>query len=261
MFKCTCKYRTCRKQYKTELARNRHLAGVLAQKTKQLLSNTHIEKPNSSGTKSEKNYSNWSEVAIRAGQTRKRNKISKKLYNKKYSELAISGKHKVDAELQNQTSPKSISRGIETSSKTPQKAYMSGKLAVEATKLRILEIDREKQTPNSQFVEFRGEDDGESNGIVDLLSIKKDRDTESNKKQGLGKGDLLDIIHIQVKGGGSSLPTSNDIKRMQIVSKFYHCRETLLSEWNPTKFNEVRFSRLNSQNEWIRIDEKIIFGK
>ena len=261
MFKCTCKYHTCKKQYKTELARNRHLAGVFAQKTKQLLSQSDVEKPTISKIKSGGDYSNWSEVAKRAGRTRKRNRISKKLFGREYKELRTDQQQKVDAELPNQIIPKPITHDEIKSSKGPQKAYMSGKLAVEATKLRILQIDRKKDAPNSQFVEFRGEGDGESNGVIDLLSIKKNRDEKLNKKHGLDQGDLLDIIHIQVKGGGSNLPTSNDKRRMQIVSKFYHCRETLLSEWNPAKFSEVRFSRLNSQNEWKRIDENTIFGK
>ena len=79
MFKCTCRYHTCKKQYETELARNRHLAGVLARKTKQLLSQSDVEKPTISKIKSGGDYSNWSEVAKRAGRTRKRNRISKKL--------------------------------------------------------------------------------------------------------------------------------------------------------------------------------------
>ena len=262
MFKCTCKYHTCKKQYKTELARNRHLAGVFAQKTKQLLSQSDVEKPTISKIKSGGDYSNWSEVAKRAGRTRKRNRISKKLFGREYKELRTNQQQKVDAELQNQIIPEPITHDEKKSSKTTHmKAYMSGKLAMEATKLRILQIDRKNDAPNSQFVEFRGKVDGESNGIIDLLTIKKNRDKQLNKKHGLDDGDLLDIIHIQVKGGDSNRPKPNDVKRMKIVSKFYHCRETLLSEWNPAKFSEVRFSRLNSQNEWIQIDENKIFGK
>ena len=138
----------------------------------------------------------------------------------------------------------------------PEKAYMTGRLAVKATKLRILEIDNKNGVPLSQFVEFEGSKGGESNGIVDLLVVKRNNDRKKTKNMDCNVNDLLDIIHIQVKGGGSNLPTSNDKRRMQIVSKFYHCRETLLSEWNPAKFSEVRFSRLNSQNEWKRIDER-----
>ena len=45
----------------------------------------------------------------------------------------------------------------------PEKAYMTGALAVEATKLRILEIDNKNNAPLSQFVEFQGRPGGESN--------------------------------------------------------------------------------------------------
>ena len=137
---------------------------------------------------------------------------------------------------------------------------MSGRLAMAATKLRILEIDDKDGAPKSQFVEFEGEGGGESNGIIDLLSIKKNRNEEENKKHGLDNADLLDIVHIQVKGGNSKNPTSAAIRRMKKVSNYYNCRETLLSRWNPAKFNQVIFKRLKNNLEWEKVDAKTIFG-
>ena len=205
MFKCTCGYHTCKKKYSTEFARNRHMAGVLAQKTKQLLAQSAVEKPNTT------------------------KKISK--------DIRKNGlKHK-------------------SNNNTSQKVYLSGKLATEATKLKILEIDRKNGRPSSQFVEFRGKSDGESNGIIDLLSIKKNRDKKMNSKLGLQTVDLLDIIHIQVKGGNSNFPSSDEIERMSIVSKFYHCKATLLSTWNPEKFNDSpKFHSLTSDNKWNEVN-------
>jgi len=275
MFKCTCKTHTCKEEYKTELARNRHQAGVLAAKTKQrekaiakaqakkgLLPESFRDKPITSKTKSGKGHENWSEVAKRAARTRKRNIISKKLFGKKYKELSLDDKQKVDTELQDEITPEPITKDEKRSSGIgPQKAYMSGRLAMAATKLRILEIDDKDGAPKSQFVEFEGEGCGESNGIIDLLSIKKNRNEEENKKHGLDNADLLDIVHIQVKGGSSKDPAPAAIRRMKKVSNYYNCRETLLSRWNPAIFNVVKFYRLNPQNEWDSVDEKTIFGK
>ena len=142
----------------------------------------------------------------------------------------------------------------------PEKAYMTGRLAVQATKLRILEIDNKNDAPLSQFVEFEGRQGGESNGIVDLLVVKRNRDRKKIKNMDCNVNDLLDIIHIQVKGGSAGDPTKAAKKRMLIVSKYYNCRETLLSRWNPAKFNQVIFKRLKNNLEWEKVDAKTIFG-
>ena len=142
----------------------------------------------------------------------------------------------------------------------PEKAYMTGSLAVEATKLRILEIDNKNNAPLSQFIEFKGRGGGESNGIVDLLVVKRNRDRKKIKNMDCNVNDLLDIIHIQVKGGSAGDPTKAAKKRMLIVSKYYNCRETLLSRWNPAKFSQVIFKRLKNNLEWEKVDAKTIFG-
>jgi len=261
MFKCTCGYPTCKEEYKTEEARERHQRGVLAAETKKELAKSDGDKPITSKTKFGKGHENWSEVAKRAARTRKRNNISKKLFCKKYKELSLDDKQKVDTELQDEITPEPMTQEESSRQIATKKSFMSGKLATQATKLRILQIDNKNEAPRTQFVEFTGPKGGESNGIVDLLAIKKNHDQEKTKNIGCNVNDLLDIIHIQVKGGDSSIPTPDDKRRMKIVSKYYQCRETLLSEWNPAKYSEVKFSRLNPQNEWERVDEKTIFGK
>ena len=137
---------------------------------------------------------------------------------------------------------------------------MSEILATEATKLRILQIDNKNGVRRTRFVEFVGAKGGESNGIVDLLAIKKNHDQKKTKNIGCNVNDLLDIIHIQVKGGSAGEPTKADKKRMLIVSKYYNCRETLLSRWNPAEFNQVVFKRLKNNLEWEKVDAKTIFG-
>ena len=203
MVQCRCGYHTCKKFYKTETARNQHLAGVLAAKKK------NSGKTTTSKTKSGKIKQ------IRP----KPEKTEKKL--------------------------------------TQAKVNQSKNLAVEATKLQI-EITN-SSTAKYQFVEFSGPNGGDSNGIVDLLAIKKNRNKKENKKHGLSNADLLDIIQIQVKGRGSLPPKNDDKKRMKKIAKYYKFKETLLSRWDPSKGFFPVFSRLTDQNTWQIVDAKTIF--
>ena len=202
MVQCKCGYHTCKKFYKTETARNQHLAGVLAAKTKELPKSA--KKKNSGKTKQ-----------IRP----KPEKTEKKL--------------------------------------TQDKVNQSKNLAVEATKLQI-EISN-NSTAKYQFVEFSGPRGGDSNGIVDLLAIKKNRNNKENKKHGLSNADLLDMIQIQVIGGGSGPPSNADKKRMKKVAKYHKFKETLLSRWDPRKDFFPVFYRLTDQNTWQIVDAKTIF--
>ena len=139
MFRCTCGYPTCKEEYKTEEARERHLRGVLAAETKKERAKEVDDKPITSKTKSGKGHENWSEVAKRAARTRKRNNISKKLFGKKYKELSLDDKQKVDTELQDEITPEPITKDEESPRKiAPVKSFMSQFLSTEATKLRTL---------------------------------------------------------------------------------------------------------------------------
>jgi hypothetical protein len=51
-----------------------------------------------------------------------------------------------------------------------------------------------------RFVQFGGVTGSESRGIVDILAIRKNHRTI---RDGLKRGDLLDIVLIQVKGGSA----------------------------------------------------------
>ena len=70
------------------------------------------------------------------------------------------------------------------------------------------------------------------------------------------KGDSLEIIHIQVKGGTSGNPSSKDVKRMKKVTDHYRFEKTLLSRWIthlPTFF-------LLKKDDWVKVDPRTIFG-
>ena len=55
-----------------------------------------------------------------------------------------------------------------------------------------------------RFVSFRGKNKREWRGIVDVVAIRKDTSQPASKR--LKRGDLLDIILIQMKGGSASSP-------------------------------------------------------
>jgi hypothetical protein len=53
------------------------------------------------------------------------------------------------------------------------------------------------------------------------------------------RGDALQIILIQVKGGSAAAPTTEDGRRLRAVAKRLHARHILLSTWK--KGSAVRF--------------------
>lgn len=77
------------------------------------------------------------------------------------------------------------------------------------------------------------------------------------------RGDGLQIILIQVKGGSAAMPTSADGKRLKAVAARLNARHILLATWN--KGRAVRFFRYQSRaltraREWEEVsDLKAIF--
>ena len=78
------------------------------------------------------------------------------------------------------------------------------------------------------LVEFGGTTGAESRGIVDLIAIRKDHRQDSF---GLKRGDLLDIVLIQTKGGAAPRPTEEDRGRLSKVAKHHRARAVVLAEW------------------------------
>lgn len=67
-----------------------------------------------------------------------------------------------------------------------------------------------KDKKHWQIVSFEGPKGGESTGIVDRLAIRKNHKLSTKS---LKRGDLFEIILIQVKGGASKWPTKDEIHR------------------------------------------------
>src|SRR5512135_2066335 len=72
-----------------------------------------------------------------------------------------------------------------------------------------------------QVVNFTGPAGQESRGIVDLVAIRKDHRHEGRSLQ---RGDLFDIVLIQVKGGAARWPTADDVRRLRAVRAHHRAR-------------------------------------
>ena len=117
-----------------------------------------------------------------------------------------------------------------------QKAARTARWAVTMVKVRIRQVVSRTRW---QLVTFYGKAGSESVGVVDLLAIRKDH---REPYPGSRRGDCLQIILIQVKGGSAAKPTSEDATRLRIVAKRHGACQVLLATWK--KGRAARFFRL-----------------
>jgi hypothetical protein len=134
--------------------------------------------------------------------------------------------------------------------KAQQRASRTARWAVTMTKVRIRRIAARTRW---QLVAFYGKAGGESVGIVDLLAVRKDHRKPINA---LGRGDALQIVLIQVKGGAAAMPTVTDWTRLRSVAKRHRATGILLAAW--TKGREVRFFQpeakaTNGKLRWMEV--------
>jgi len=78
------------------------------------------------------------------------------------------------------------------------------------------------------LVDFCGKTGAEARGIVDLIAIRKDHRKDVS---GLKRGDLFDIVLIQIKGGSAPRPTEEDKARLSKVAEYHRARAIVLAEW------------------------------
>ena len=81
-----------------------------------------------------------------------------------------------------------------------------------------------------QFVSFRGKAGGESRGVVDVLAIRRNMSQPSQRE--LKRGDLFEVVLIQVKGGSARAPTAIDCERLRRVARLYKAKAVVLFSWN-----------------------------
>ena len=136
-----------------------------------------------------------------------------------------------------------------------ERAQNTEKAALEVTKWRINQLTSKTKW---QLVEFSGTKGHEAVGIVDLLAIRKDH-VKTVKKVGLKPGDLFDMILIQVKGGTASWPSVSDIKRLQILARYYNADNIVLSNWKDSQLFFYLLKDLEgkkkfkSKDAWVRV--------
>jgi hypothetical protein len=102
-------------------------------------------------------------------------------------------------------------------------------------------------------VNFLGPNNSESRGVVDLLAIRKNHRMQDSMVK---RGDLFDIVLIQVKGGNAPWPTTDDITRLMAVAKYHRAKAVILSEWKPRKTLQLY---LLKRNGWTVIRPQEIF--
>lgn len=134
---------------------------------------------------------------------------------------------------------------------------VTAKWAVTMTQVAIRQAIANKPYPRWHFVKFDGKGGGESRGVVDLLAIRKDH---SEPQTGTKRGDALQIILIQVKGGAAPKPTAEDAARLRIVARRHGACGILLATWKKGK--AARFYSLHRRlPEWDEItDLRTMFG-
>jgi hypothetical protein len=141
-------------------------------------------------------------------------------------------------------------------------AVYTEKWAVTMTKVCIRQAVSASPWPHWHLLTFAGPDGGESRGVVDMIAIRKDH---GDPLVGAKRGDLLQIILIQVKGGHAARPTAQDGKRLRIVARRHGAASVLLATWKKgtaAKFFSLRPKPQNGSEEWIEVDDlKAIFGR
>jgi hypothetical protein len=139
-------------------------------------------------------------------------------------------------------------------------AAYTEKWAVTMTKVRIRQAVAHAPFPRWHFVGFAGPDGGESRGVVDLIAIRKDHDLPRER---LKRGDTLQIVLIQVKGGYAAQPTPEDGKRLRTVAKLHHAHGILLASWKKgaaARFYTLRPRARANETDWIEVEDlKAIF--
>lgn len=117
------------------------------------------------------------------------------------------------------------------------------------TMTKVLISQSSGSEPAWHVVNFLGPKKSESRGIVDLVAIRRNqRETQAPLK----RGDLFEIVLLQVKGGNAKWPSAEDRKRLRVVKDTYGAKEVLLSEWK--RGAKAKLYRLDA-DEWVGLSD------
>ena len=128
------------------------------------------------------------------------------------------------------------------------------KWAIIMTKVRIRQAVAASPWPRWHLLTFSGPNGAESTGVVDMIAVRKNHGAPAI---GTKRGDLLQVILIQVKGGGAARPTAGDGKRLRIVARRHRAGGVLLATWK--KGTAVKFFSLRQKShrsgDWAKRDD------
>jgi hypothetical protein len=129
-----------------------------------------------------------------------------------------------------------------------RKAARTARWAVTMVKVRIRQVVSRTRW---QLVTFYGKSGAESAGVVDLLAIRKDH---GEPLPGSRRGDCLQMILIQVKGGSAARPTLEDAARLRVVAKRHGASHVPLATWKKGKHAHFfRLRRATARKPWAEI--------
>jgi hypothetical protein len=134
--------------------------------------------------------------------------------------------------------------------KAQEKAAQTARWAVTMAKVRIRRVASRTRW---QLVTFYGKSGAESVGVVDMLGIRKDHSLPIG---GIRRGDALQIILIQVKGGTAARPTPEDTTRLRAVAKRHGACGVLLATWKKgTAARFFRLRRASAGDGWAEVTD------
>jgi len=107
-----------------------------------------------------------------------------------------------------------------------------------------------------RFVSFRGKSKGEWRGVVDVLAIRKD--SAQPEIPSLKRGDLFEIVLIQMKGGSARRPNMEERGRLRAVARRLRANAVVLFEWDRGIL--ANFSVLGPGLQWKPSSCRQIFG-
>ncbi|OHB65340.1 MAG: hypothetical protein A2Y77_15930 [Planctomycetes bacterium RBG_13_62_9] len=89
--------------------------------------------------------------------------------------------------------------------------------------------------------------------MVDLLAVRKDHRTQDDT---IKRGDLFDLVLIQVKGGGAGFPTTEDVVRLRKVARHHRAKAIVLCEWKRRQRLQLYVLK---RNRWIPAEADEVF--
>lgn len=131
--------------------------------------------------------------------------------------------------------------------------------AVTMAKVRIRQAIADNPWPHWHLLTFTGKSGREARGVVDMIAIRKNH---GEAIKGLKRGDALQIILIQVKGGSAANPTAEDAARLRIVARRHGACDVLLATWKKEKAAQF-FSLHKKLPKWDEVDDRqlrTVFG-